>query len=218
MRTKTLLNLLLLILLVFINKTSLVAEESFDELSYEAEIDNSFTQSKKYEIGDTGPAGGIIFYDKGEYSGGWRYLEAAPASTETRLPWSNNYKEIGGTKKGIGSGIANTQKIVEKHGKSNNYAAGYCASLKTKDGYTYSRWEMSCNGSSSKVYKDYFLPSKNELKEMYLKLYKANLGSFNYYSSSEYYASSAWSIIFFSGYQGYNSKGITLYVRCARAF
>ena len=32
-----------------------------------------------YKIGDEGPAGGVIFYDKGEYSDGWRYLEAAPA-------------------------------------------------------------------------------------------------------------------------------------------
>ena len=32
-----------------------------------------------YKVGDEGPAGGIIFYDKGEYSDGWRYLEAAPA-------------------------------------------------------------------------------------------------------------------------------------------
>jgi hypothetical protein len=27
-----------------------------------------------YQIGDIGPAGGIIFYDKGSYSDGWRYL------------------------------------------------------------------------------------------------------------------------------------------------
>jgi hypothetical protein len=30
-------------------------------------------------IGETGPAGGLIFYDKGEVSDGWRYLEAAPS-------------------------------------------------------------------------------------------------------------------------------------------
>lgn len=29
-------------------------------------------------IGAKGPAGGCVFYDKGEYSDGWRYLEAAP--------------------------------------------------------------------------------------------------------------------------------------------
>jgi len=31
-----------------------------------------------YAVGDTGPAGGIVFYDKGSESDGWRYLEAAP--------------------------------------------------------------------------------------------------------------------------------------------
>ncbi|MDR1220775.1 MAG: hypothetical protein LBK73_14345 [Treponema sp.] len=30
------------------------------------------------EGGVPGPAGGYVFYDKGEYSDGWRYLECAP--------------------------------------------------------------------------------------------------------------------------------------------
>jgi hypothetical protein len=38
-----------------------------------------------YSLRDIGPAGGYIFYDKGSYSDGWRYLEAAPVSTE----WMN---------------------------------------------------------------------------------------------------------------------------------
>jgi len=42
-----------------------------------------------YRIGDTGPAGGLIFYDKGNITGGWRYLEAAPASTEVKVIWSH---------------------------------------------------------------------------------------------------------------------------------
>ncbi|MDR2181400.1 MAG: hypothetical protein LBN92_01845 [Treponema sp.] len=36
----------------------------------------------EYNLGDTGPAGGIVFHDKKDTSDGWRYLEAAPASSE----------------------------------------------------------------------------------------------------------------------------------------
>lgn len=32
-----------------------------------------------YKIGSTGPGGGLVFYDKGNYDDGWRYLEASPA-------------------------------------------------------------------------------------------------------------------------------------------
>jgi len=35
-----------------------------------------------YALRNIGNAGGYIFYDKEYYSNGWRYLEAAPASTE----------------------------------------------------------------------------------------------------------------------------------------
>lgn len=39
----------------------------------------SLTASTAYSIGDPGPAGGWIYYDKGSYSSSWRYLEAAPS-------------------------------------------------------------------------------------------------------------------------------------------
>jgi hypothetical protein len=38
--------------------------------------------SPTYKIGDPGPAGGVIFYDKGNRTDGWRYLEVAPSNTE----------------------------------------------------------------------------------------------------------------------------------------
>lgn len=42
-----------------------------------------------YGIGSRGPAGGLVFYDKGNDSGGWRYLEAAPASAEFKATWND---------------------------------------------------------------------------------------------------------------------------------
>ena len=43
-----------------------------------------------YILQDTGPGGGLIFFDKGSYSDGWRYLEAAPKSTEAfEIDWYN---------------------------------------------------------------------------------------------------------------------------------
>lgn len=34
-------------------------------------------EAKNYKVGDTGPAGGIIFYDKGTKTDGWEFLEVA---------------------------------------------------------------------------------------------------------------------------------------------
>jgi hypothetical protein len=67
------------------------------------------------KVGDTGPAGGIIFYDKGRASEGWRYLEAAPSDQSTGIQWYNgSYITTGATATGIGSGKANTATILSK--------------------------------------------------------------------------------------------------------
>jgi hypothetical protein len=41
------------------------------------------------KVGDRGPGGGYIFYDKESYSDGWRYLEAAPERTEFVSNWGD---------------------------------------------------------------------------------------------------------------------------------
>ena len=50
--------------------------------NYNVSVSNSGTAGYagiNYAVGDIGPSGGYIIYDKGACSEGWRYLEAAPA-------------------------------------------------------------------------------------------------------------------------------------------
>jgi hypothetical protein len=158
-----------------------------------------------YRIGDTGPAGGIVFYDKGNDSGGWRYLEAAPASTESKLKWLNNYVVISGTKTEVGMGKQNTQIIVADLSRGVPEAALHCV-------------ELEYGGLQ-----DWFLPSRDELNLMYINLKRKNLGGFNgdvYWSSSEYNRNNAWYQSFSDGTQTYSSgaKIYTYSVRAVRAF
>ena len=161
-------------------------------------------------IGDKGPAGGWIFYDKGNYSDGWQYLEAAPASTEwTERTWGSNGTFIGGTKEDIGTGKSNTTIIVawlNRQGEAGK-AAQVCDALVVEN-----------NGVK---YSDWFLPSKVELNLMYENLCRENVGSFAdyyYWSSSEYIASIAWLQGFSNSYQLSYDKYSNLRVRAVRAF
>ncbi|MFA6505560.1 MAG: chitobiase/beta-hexosaminidase C-terminal domain-containing protein, partial [Treponemataceae bacterium] len=66
-----------------------------------------------YAVGDTGPAGGIVFYDKGSFSDGWRWLEAATSDQSTGTQWwYGSSLTTGATATGTGSGEANTATIV----------------------------------------------------------------------------------------------------------
>jgi len=166
--------------------------------------DGRTMSGKTYSLGDSGPADGIIFYDKKEYTYGWRYLEAAPASTEFSAEWGS-FTYVAGTEIVVGSGKRNTELIVvalEENGK----AAQLCANL-------------NVNG-----YKDWFLPSMGELDLMYKNLKLMELGSFKedwYWSSSasDYGSIAAWAQRFSDGSRNdYNHKGNAFLVRAVRAF
>ena len=155
-----------------------------------------------YFIGDTGPAGGIVFYDKGSYSDGWRYLEAAP-SDQVSGEWGGYESTVGGTTTAIGSGKSNTEQIVTQLG-TGNYAARIC-------------YDLELGG-----YDDWFLPSKDELNELYKQ--KDTVGGFksnnndSYWSSSEHSEYYAWRQNFNDGNQYDNSKYLNRYIRAVRAF
>ncbi|MCC5910450.1 MAG: S-layer homology domain-containing protein, partial [Clostridiaceae bacterium] len=127
-----------------------------------------------YEIGDTGPAGGIIFYDKGNDDDGWRYLEVSPVFTQwSDVSWGGYGTEIGGTADAIGTGALNTSYIV--NWLYANGETGKAAQL---------AYELNVGG-----YDDWFLPSSNELIELSREISPdsdAGLEEFkNFWSSSE---------------------------------
>ena len=71
-------------------------------------------------------------------------------------------------------------------------------------------------------YSDWFLPSKDELNEIYVNLYSQGIGGFasdSYWSSTEYNNGSAWKQHFLNGGdQSNGGKDSGYYVRAIRAF
>jgi TolB-like protein len=167
---------------------------------------NRNTPGRTYKIGDTGPAGGIIFYDRGFTGDGWRYLEAAPAGSEFSAKWGAYQKDVVGTEFSVGSGKRNTQLIVErlKVLGENNCAAQICAG-------------MDING-----YSDWFLPSLFELDLMYKNLEQKGLAEFNgvwYWSSSQNSNTGySWYHRFLPGDHESMAKFMEIAVRAIRAF
>jgi len=181
-----------------------------------------------YSVGDIGPSGGYIFYDKGYYSDSWRYLEAAPEGWNgadadpaimfgyTRDPWNGQNR-----KAGFGRdyelfflGKANTRAIIRYVGET----AYSNSSGKAKAPYAASLCWMYRGGG----FDDWFLPSERELDLMYKNLKKRGLGSFSssrYWSSSEDGALFAFSQDFYGGGGHlYEDRNMEFCVRPVRSF
>ena len=142
--------------------------------------------------------GGIIFYlDSAKAHG----LIAAPADQSTGIQWYNGtYTVTGATGTAIGTGQANTKAIITAQG-AGSYAAKLCDDL-VVGGYS-----------------DWFLPSQNELNELYKN--KVVVGGFAgawYWGSSENVYGHAWDQDFGSGDQYDYDKYYPGTVRAVRAF
>ena len=166
-----------------------------------------------YNVGDTGPGGGIVFYDAGSVQSWGRFLEAACAgwqnncdgtTADPRATWGCYGTPITGADGlVIGTGEQNTTAIV--NGCTD---AGIAADL--ADDYSHNTLD------------DWFLPSLDELNQMYTNLHSAStpLGGFStedYWSSSDY-VGQAWYQYFGHGYQGGFYKDYQACVRPVRAF
>jgi hypothetical protein len=183
--------------------------------SYGKEFTFTTIENKVYSIGEEGPAGGIVYYDKGFYSDGWRYLEAAPKGWAgtfdpwVDLEWGCYQTLVGGTSTAIGTGKENTDLILAKG----------CAGPETAV-------QLAANASIN-GYNDWFLPSRDELREIYDNLFNLvpnfhltyGFGAMTYTSSSEIDAISSWGVAFGSGTNTEDIKIIaTIAVRPVRRF
>jgi len=190
---------------------------------------NALGIGQTYKIGDRGPADGIVFYDKGSFSDGWRYMEAAPADLR-EARWDLFMRNISGIGTGIGSGKRNTELIIG--GPLGVIIGGVIgpigAIIGEVIGHQLGRKVESrvaaplCMAYRLNGYNDWFLPSKDELNEMFKNLKRKKLGGLTdswYWSSSLFDNSNLpWIQNFSNGMQGNTNPDNTCLVRAVRAF
>lgn len=153
------------------------------------------------KIGDT-YHGGIIFYidNTGKHGLIVSKTDLVTSGSSTQISWNNGKNIVtGAIGTAVGTGASNTKKIVDAQGATGDYAALLC--------YNYKKGE----------YKDWYLPSKNELDLLYQQ--SAVVGAFGqYWSSSEVSKGKAWDQVFGGGYKEKDSKNFTLNVRAISSF
>jgi hypothetical protein len=151
-----------------------------------------------YSLGSQGPAGGYVFYDKGSYTNGWRYLEAYPS--EVLGTWGCQSTNIIGTSTAIGTGENNTSLILATCNQTNTVAS-------------------LINNLVIGGFDDWFVPSRDELARIQDVLVTPNIGNFYagfYWSSSQNTAINAYFYDFefdFSDIQSKSTQIIALPVR-----
>ena len=138
-----------------------------------------------YEIGEAGPAGGIVFYDKGSYSDGWRYAEVAPADL-TYFQWGCLSSPIVDSRNAaIGKGLYNSGVITNFHDTLINFYNNPSVCNGLNNGTVAAKKALQYEFNYSK---DWFLPSFDELNLIYANLHQQNIGTFVntiYWSSTE---------------------------------
>ena len=150
-----------------------------------------------YAAGDALGGGLFVFQDSG-----YAYISAA-ADQATNAPWGCQGTDISGTLSAVGTGSANTALIVAGCATS-GISARICD-------------QLVLNGFS-----DWFLPSLDELAEMYTKLKANGFGNFanqSYWSSTQSSATQAYTIDFNNGNTNAHQKSQTnRHTRAMRRF
>jgi hypothetical protein len=178
------------------------------------QIEKKYLSTAAFNIGDTGPGGGIIFITPdtvGNTTG--KFFEAAPddwsGGSDPMRSWAQNtpvdYQSTtasGADGTAIGTGYQNTLDIIAQGNSTTSTSAAALTRSYAGGGQT-----------------DWFLPSKDELTKIYNN--KELIGGLEnnwYWSSSEISNSEAWGNQLEFGTILSNPKGIPLFVRPVRMF
>jgi hypothetical protein len=163
------------------NNAAIMTAVNDNDTAITTAVNDINSKHKFYTIGDTGPAGGLVFHIE---NGGRNGLEAAPEDQDdgTGASWGCDVLEVSGADGVlIERGATNILDVMEHclNADSDLVFASKLAYDYVSGGYT-----------------DWFLPSKDELNAMLTNLDFEASGSLNpilYWSSSENNASTAWS-------------------------
>ena len=148
-------------------------------------------------------------------AGGLNNLIAATADNSSNIQWGGLGTATGASAQSNIDGAANTATIVAALGPG-VYAAQLCSDYEVD-----SQGNTPCQAGNA-CYNDWFLPSKDQLNQLYLN--RAAVGGFasaTYWASTEFSANptvDGWAQVFSSGVQGGDTKNVTHSVRCVRAF
>ncbi|TXL06990.1 hypothetical protein BMR07_05525 [Methylococcaceae bacterium CS1] len=161
-----------------------------------------------YEVGGTGPAGGLVFYTT---DGGRHGIEASPTD-QGQSEWGCYTVEVAGAEsQEVGSGKTNTNAILDG-GCVQDYV--YSGDIAARIAYDY-----TLNG-----FEDWYLPSLGELGLMYSELREKKIGDFagygRYISSSQQEESNirSWAMRFSNGLEVLIYRNLHGHVRPVRSF
>jgi hypothetical protein len=152
-----------------------------------------------YTIAQTGPSGGIIAYDKGTYTNGWRYIEVAPTDAIIEEWGCVTAQIITANYDQIGAGYQNSVAIANYHTNLNNYFLNPSICSILNNGSVSAKTALN---QTIGLKKDWSIPSIDELQLVFNNLHNIGVGNFskvNYWSSSEQSTSKAKTIDFNTG-------------------
>lgn len=182
------------------------------------EVLSAINGGAAYRIGDRGPAGGYVFYDKGNYDEGWRYMEVTPYDVRCSYDMHTVTCDIGFISEdgeldyysfrdayvfghadnwlttpecNDSSGKKNTKKLMEFF-QGGFVLTGHPRLPAFKAEFAHGFGAYLCDKLVYNGYDDWFLPSITELEYIYSNLYKEGIGDFSRYPDYAYMSSNSY--------------------------